>query len=75
MLNQVAPLQALAVATQAERRLFEQILNLLPATLFNNAGLSMAGVPSLEGLDWLQLLTKLVDHRGLIIDLQLPEAQ
>jgi len=37
--------------------------------------LSMAGVPSLEGLDWLQLLTKLVDHKGLIIDLQLPEAQ
>nr|WP_315437963.1 Tc toxin subunit A [uncultured Pseudomonas sp.] len=74
-LNHVAPLQALAVATQAERRLFEQILNLLPATLFNNAGLSMAGVPSLEGLDWLHLLTELVDDRGLIIDLQLPEAQ
>jgi len=73
MLQQVAPLQALAVATQAEQRLFEQIRNLLPAALFNNAGLSMAGVPSLEGLDWLRLLTELVDPAGLVIDLQLPE--
>ncbi|MFJ2282332.1 Tc toxin subunit A [Pseudomonas sp. NPDC087803] len=75
MLQQVAPPQALAVATQAERQLFEQIRNLLAATLFNNAGLSMAGVPSLVGLDWLQLLTELVDPAGLVIDLQLPEAQ
>ncbi|UVK87271.1 Tc toxin subunit A [Pseudomonas sp. B21-051] len=74
MLQQVAPLQALAVATQAEQQLFEQIRNLLPAALFNNAGLSMAGVPSLEGLDWLRLLTVLVDPAGLVIDLQLPEA-
>ncbi|WP_330207710.1 Tc toxin subunit A [Pseudomonas sp. AM14(2022)] len=73
MLQQVAPLQALAVATQAEQQLFEQIRNLLPAALFNNAGLSMAGVPSLEGLDWLRLLTELVDPTGLVIDLQLPE--
>jgi hypothetical protein len=75
MLQQVAPLQALAVATQAEQQLFEQIRNLLPAALFNNAGLSMAGVPSLEGLDWLRLLTELVDPAGLVIDLQLPETE
>lgn len=73
MLQQVAPLQALAVATQAEQQLFEQIRNLLPAALFNNVGLSMAGVPTLQGLDWLRLLTELVDPAGLVIDLQLPE--
>lgn len=74
MLQQVAPLQALAVATQAEQQLFEQIRNLLPAALFSNAGLSMAGVPSLEGLDWLRLLTVLVDPAGLVIDPQSSEA-
>jgi len=74
MLQQVAPLQSLAVATQAEQQLFEQIRNLLPAALFNNAGLSMAGVPSLEGLDWLRLLTELVDPAGLVIDPQSSEA-
>ncbi|WP_025112753.1 Tc toxin subunit A [Pseudomonas sp. H1h] len=75
MLQQVSPPQALAVATQAERRLFDQIRNLLPAALFNNAGLAMAGVPSLEGLDWLQLLSELVDSTGLVINLQLSESQ
>jgi hypothetical protein len=74
MLQQVAPPQALAVATEAERQLFEQIRNLLPAALFSNAGLQTAGVPLLVGLDWLQLLAELVDATGLVIALDLPEA-
>jgi hypothetical protein len=75
VLQQAVPPQPLAVATQAEHQLFSQIRNLLPATLFSNAGLSMAGVPTLKGLDWLQLLSDLVDATGLVIDLRLPETE
>ncbi|MFJ4248496.1 Tc toxin subunit A [Pseudomonas sp. NPDC089741] len=74
MLQQVSPPQALAVVTEAERQLFEQIRNLLPASLFSNAGLQTAGVPLLVGLDWLQLLVALVDATGLVIASDLPEA-
>lgn len=75
MLQQVSPPQALAVASEAERRLFDQIRNLLPAALFNNAGLMMAGVPTPTGLDWIQLLTVLIDSSGLVIASPLPETE
>ncbi|RVD78889.1 Tc toxin subunit A [Pseudomonas koreensis] len=74
MLQQVVPPQALAVSTEAERQLFEQIRNLLSASLFSNAGLQAAGVPLLEGLDWLQLLAALVDPTGLVFSSDLAEA-
>ncbi|MFJ3008924.1 Tc toxin subunit A [Pseudomonas fluorescens] len=74
VLQQVSPLQALAVASEAERSLFEQLRNLLPSALFSNAGLQAAGVPLQPGLDWLHFLGDLVDASGLIVNSSLPEA-
>ncbi|MFJ2711786.1 Tc toxin subunit A [Pseudomonas sp. NPDC087346] len=75
MLQQVSPPQALAVATEEERRFFDQIRNLLPAALFNNAGLVMAGVPAPVGLDWTALLVRLIHPAGLVITSPLPESE
>jgi len=66
MLQQIAPLQASAVA-EAERQLFDNILNLLPGALFSHEGLLRAGVPAPTGGSWLELLTELVDPDGLVI--------
>lgn len=66
MLQQVSSPQSMA-ASDAERQLFEQMLNLLPGALFTNAALLMAGVPALAGASWLDLLTILVDPDGLVM--------
>ncbi|MCF4994293.1 virulence plasmid 28 protein [Pseudomonas syringae] len=67
ILQQVAPPQAPTVPGETETRLFEQVLNLLPGSLFTNTALLMAGVPVLPGASWLDLLTVLVDPDGLVI--------
>ncbi|RON09550.1 virulence plasmid 28 protein [Pseudomonas brassicacearum] len=68
MLLVVAPITVPAAASSAERQLFEQLRNLLTAALFSNTALLMAGVPPLAGgADWLDLLTALVDHDGLVM--------
>lgn len=68
MLQVVAPITVSAAASSDERQLFEQLRNLLTATLFSNTALLMAGVPPLaSGADWLDLLTALVDRDGLVI--------
>ncbi|MBV4485405.1 virulence plasmid 28 protein [Pseudomonas sp. SWRI153] len=66
MLQHVAPPQTLA-ASDIDKRLFEQVLNLLPAALFTNSALLAAGVPELPGQSWLDLLTVLVDRDGLVV--------
>jgi hypothetical protein len=65
MLQQVSEPRA-GVASEPELQLFEQVSNLLPAALFSNAGLLMAGVPPLPGADWLGLLGSLADAQGLV---------
>jgi hypothetical protein len=75
MLQQVSPPTALAVASEKERQLFEQAGNLLPAALFTQSALLMAGVPPLVGSDWLDLLTILIDASGLVMGFAGTEAQ
>ncbi|MET0776062.1 MAG: Tc toxin subunit A [Pseudomonas mandelii] len=66
MLQQVSEPRA-GVASEPELQLFEQVSSLLPAALFTNAGLLMAGVPPLPGADWLGLLGRLADAQGLVL--------
>lgn len=66
MLQQVSEPRP-GVASEPEQQLFEQVSNLLPAALFTNAGLLMAGVPPLPGADWLSLLGSLADAQGLVL--------
>lgn len=68
MLQQVSPPAALAVASAQERQFIEQCRNLLPAALFSNASVLMAGVPPLPSADWLDLLGSLVDASGLVLN-------
>jgi hypothetical protein len=74
MLQQIAPLQASAV-TEAERQLFDAVLNLLPGSLLTHQVLLAAGVPAPTGGNWLELLTKLVDPEGLVIASTVTEAE
>lgn len=68
MVQQVSPIVASATASTNEQQLFEKLRSLLPATLFSDNALLMAGVPALAGgAVWLDLLTSLVDSNGLVI--------
>lgn len=67
MLQQVSAPQPTNTASELDLQLFEQVRNLLPAALFTNAGLLMAGVPPLPAADWLDLLRGLVDADGLVL--------
>jgi hypothetical protein len=68
MVQQVSPIVASATASANEQQLFEKLRSLLPATLFSDNALLMAGVPPLAGgAAWLDLLTSLVDSNGLVI--------
>jgi hypothetical protein len=67
MLQQISEPQPLSAASEPELQLFEQVRNLLPAALFTNVGLLMAGVPPLAAADWLDLLSALVDADGLVL--------
>ncbi|MDI3358398.1 Tc toxin subunit A [Pseudomonas sp. UYIF39] len=67
MLQQVTAPATSQKETTAEWQLFEPVRNLLTGTLFTNAELLMAGVPSLDGgADWLDLLSGLVERDGLV---------
>ncbi|MFJ4195133.1 Tc toxin subunit A [Pseudomonas sp. NPDC089534] len=66
MLQQVAAPQPSSAASDAQRQLFDKVVSLLPAALFSNNGLLMAGVPPLPAADWLGLLGALVDGDGLV---------
>lgn len=66
MLQQVSEPRA-GTASEPELQLFDQLGSLLPAALFTNAGLLMAGVPALPVADWLGLLGSLADAQGLVL--------
>lgn len=67
MLQQVATPVPLSAAADEQLQLFEKVRNLLPAALFSNTALLLAGVPPLPSANWLDLLTLLVDADGLVL--------
>jgi len=69
MVQQASVAQMPAASTVDELQLFDQVRNLLSGAFFTNTALLMAGVPALAGgADWLDLLTSLVDNKGLVIN-------
>lgn len=67
VLQHASPVVVSAVSLN-EQQLFEQLRSLLSAALFSETALLMAGVPPLAGAaGWLDLLTLLVDSRGLVL--------
>ena len=75
VLQQVADLQVSSVASELELRLFEQVRNLLEATLLTHASFLRAGVPPLIGRDWRDLMAQLTDPRGLVKSVDGTEAE
>ncbi|WP_085629513.1 Tc toxin subunit A [Pseudomonas sp. R16(2017)] len=67
MLQQAAAPQPSSAVSDAQRQLFDKVVSLLPAALFSNNGLLMAGVPPLPAADWLGLLGALADGDGLVL--------
>ncbi|AVU75471.1 Tc toxin subunit A [Pseudomonas rhizophila] len=78
MVQQVSPPSALDASRDAEGRLFEQLLNLLPGALLTHSAILMGGVPAMAGASWLELLgmqTTLVESDGLVMSRTGTEAQ
>lgn len=67
MLQQIVPPTPLSSVSEEQLQLFEKVRSLLPAVLFSNNALLMAGVPSLPSASWLSLLGALVDADGLVL--------
>lgn len=74
MLQHAAPLQPVSEASDRELQFFEQIRGLLPAALFSNIALLMAGVPPAGADSWLDFLAveadglkPLIDADGLVL--------
>ncbi|MBD0706829.1 MULTISPECIES: Tc toxin subunit A [unclassified Pseudomonas] len=78
MVQQVSPPSVLDASRDAEGRLFEQLLNLLPGALLTHSAILMGGVPAMAGASWLELLgmqTTLVESDGLVMSRTGTEAQ
>ncbi|SFH20775.1 Tc toxin subunit A [Pseudomonas sp. NFACC45] len=78
MVQQVSSPSVLDTSLDAEGRLFEQLLNLLPGALLTHSAILMAGVPAMAGASWLELLgmqTILVESDGLVTSRPGTEAQ
>lgn len=75
MLQMVAEPQASGTATEAQLQFFEQVANLLPATLLTNAGFLMADVPPVPAGNWLKFLDSLADADGLVLAFAGSESQ
>lgn len=74
MLQHVSPLLPVSEATDRDLQFFEQVRGLLPAALFSESALMMAGVPVARVDSWVQLLSieaaglqPLIDDDGLLL--------
>lgn len=74
MLQHVSPLLPVSQATDRDLQFFGQVRGLLPAALFSESALMMAGVPAARVDSWVQLLSieaaglqPLIDDDGLLL--------
>jgi hypothetical protein len=75
MLQHVSAPAPLNTVTALESQLIEQVRNLLPAALFTNAGLIMAGVPPVAGGNWLELFAGFIENNGLVVAYAVNESE
>lgn len=75
MLQHVSAPAPLSTVTALESQLIEQVCNLLPAALFTNAGLIMAGVPPVAGGNWLELFAGFIENNGLVVAYAVNESE